>query len=99
MQLEIFKIIQELITNTIKHAQADTVELHLNLAKNNTLNVIFEDNGVGFDAEQQPYGLGLSNIQSRLEKIFGTLIIDTRKGRGTIFNIEIANIKPVTYSS
>ncbi|MEW7280447.1 tetratricopeptide repeat protein [Aquimarina sp. 2201CG1-2-11] len=99
LQFEIFKIIQELITNTIKHAQADAVELHLNLADNNVLNVIFEDNGIGFNSEKQTHGLGLSNIQSRLEKIFGTLIIDSRKGRGTIINIEITNIEPVTYPS
>ena len=95
--IEIFKIIQELITNTIKHARANSVELHINLAKNNTLSVIFEDNGVGFNSKKQIYGLGFTNIQSRLEKIFGSLIIDSRKGRGTIINIEITNTKPTTY--
>ncbi len=99
LQFEVFKIIQELITNTIKHAQANAVELHLNLADNNVLNVIFEDNGVGFNSNKQALGIGLTNIQSRLEKIYGSLIIDSRKGRGTIINIEIANTKPIAYSS
>ncbi len=97
LQIEIFKVIQELITNTIKHARANFVELHLNLTENNTLSILFEDDGIGFDPERQSEGLGFANIKSRLEKISGSLIVDSHKGRGTIINIEITNTKPTIY--
>ncbi|SHJ70242.1 tetratricopeptide repeat-containing sensor histidine kinase [Aquimarina spongiae] len=97
LQIEIFMIIQELITNTIKHAEASSIELHINMAKEDTVNIIFEDNGVGFDIQKIAEGLGFVNIKSRLEKVYGSLIIDSRKGRGTIINIEINNLKPTTY--
>jgi signal transduction histidine kinase len=94
LQEELFKIIQELITNTIKHAKANTVELHMNVSDKNTqLSIIFEDDGIGFNPETQEQGLGFINIKSRLEAISGILLIDSLKGRGTLINIEINNIK------
>ena len=89
LHVEIFKIIQELITNTIKHAQASQVELHINLGENNDLNIIFEDNGIGFNTEKQKNGLGFLSIKSRLKDISGILYIDSRPNRGTVINIEI----------
>ena len=47
LQMEIYKIIQELVTNTLKHAKATTIDLQLNYIENN-LNILFEDNGIGF---------------------------------------------------
>ncbi|GAA4279228.1 tetratricopeptide repeat-containing sensor histidine kinase [Aquimarina mytili] len=88
IQLETFKIIQELITNTIKHAKASSVELQLTLSEN-TLNILFEDNGIGFDTRQTTSGIGLENIKSRLQNISGTLSIDSRVHRGTIIDIEV----------
>ncbi|WP_062053227.1 tetratricopeptide repeat-containing sensor histidine kinase [Aquimarina longa] len=95
LQLQTFKIIQELITNTIKHAKASTAELQLNLVEN-TLSILFEDDGVGFKTEDTTKGIGFKNIISRLNKISGTLHIDSRISRGTIINIEISTITPHT---
>ncbi len=88
---EVFKIIQELITNTLKHAGASFMELSISLSDEQILNILFEDNGVGFKPSEQKEGLGYTNIKSRLSKIHGQLLIDSRKGRGTIINIEIDN--------
>ena len=94
LQIEVFKIIQELITNTIKHAKATSIELQLNLV-NDVLNILFEDNGVGFIVEQNVNGIGFKNIKNRLDKISGTLHIDSMPKRGTIINIEIPNLVTV----
>ncbi|WP_103863750.1 tetratricopeptide repeat-containing sensor histidine kinase [Aquimarina sp. I32.4] len=91
LQSEIFKIIQELITNTIKHAKASSIELQLNLVEN-VLNVLFEDNGVGFNIKNNGSGIGFENIKSRLEKVSGSLHIDSRIHRGTIIDIEIPTL-------
>ena len=86
---ETFKIIQELITNTLKHADASFMDLNISLSEEKILNILFEDNGTGFDSSDKKEGLGLTNIRKRLSKINGELLIDSLKGRGTIINIEI----------
>ncbi|WP_344924174.1 tetratricopeptide repeat-containing sensor histidine kinase [Aquimarina addita] len=88
LQVQIYQIIQELITNTIKHAKATTIELQINIS-DHIVNILFEDNGIGFDIKLLKEGIGLKNIKSRLHQISGVLHIDSRKKRGTIINIEI----------
>ena len=88
IKVEIFKILQELITNTIKHARATEVDIQFNLLEN-SISLLFEDNGLGFDSEKTPEGIGLTNIKSRLKKIKGDFNIDSKFKRGTIVNIEI----------
>ncbi|NMH89023.1 tetratricopeptide repeat-containing sensor histidine kinase [Flavivirga algicola] len=96
LQAEIFKIIQELITNTIKHAKASIIDIQINLI-DNVLGVIFEDNGIGFDIKKQTNGIGFKNMKNRLKKISGVLNIDSNPRIGTIISIEISNLKPTTY--
>lgn len=88
IKVEVFKIIQELTTNTIKHAQAKTIDLQINLVENE-LNILFEDNGVGFNPKQYKAGVGHRNIQTRLKNLQGAFYIDSRINRGTIINIQI----------
>ncbi|MDO5979112.1 tetratricopeptide repeat-containing sensor histidine kinase [Flavivirga spongiicola] len=94
LQAEIFKIIQELITNTIKHAKASIIEIQINLV-DNVLGIIFEDNGIGFDVKKQTNGIGFKNMKNRLKKISGVLNIDSNPKIGTIISIEISNLNPL----
>ncbi len=92
LEISIFRMIQELITNTIKHAQAS--EIHISLTNHDSLlNIIIEDNGKGFDAKILPKkeGMGLRNIEKRVEHLEGTFEIDSTIGKGTniIINIPI----------
>ncbi|MBO9586652.1 MAG: sensor histidine kinase [Flavobacterium sp.] len=87
IQIEIFKIIQELLTNTIKHAQASKIEIQLNYIEN-IFNLLFEDNGIGFESENILKGIGLINLENRISKLNGSFSIDSKPKRGTIFNIE-----------
>lgn len=86
--IELYRIIQELVSNTLKHAKATEISLQTNFSEN-TFNLIFEDNGVGFDPKQLSGGIGLENIKVRVKRLGGELHIDSEKGRGSIFIVEI----------
>ena len=88
IQIETFKIIQELLTNTIKHAKASKIDLQLNLIEN-ILNILFEDNGIGFNPENYKPGIGIINLQNRIDQLNGSFVMDSKVKRGTIANIEI----------
>ncbi len=89
VEIELFKVVQELMTNVVKHAKATLVEFHMNLTEDQKLNVVFADNGVGFDYKKQKDGIGLTNIKERLHTINGSFKIDAYKG--TIVTIQIEN--------
>lgn len=88
VKMELFKIIQELMTNTLKHAKASTTDIHLNYFED-SITLLFEDNGKGFDTSKNGEGIGFKNIKSRIEKLNGTLHVDSAINRGTVVSIEI----------
>jgi signal transduction histidine kinase len=92
LEIGIFRIIQELITNTIKHANASNATINLSLY-DNTLTIIVEDNGKGFDTQKVDLknGMGLNSIQTRIQHLQGTFDVDTTIDKGTsiILNIPI----------
>jgi signal transduction histidine kinase len=87
----IYKIIQELINNIIKHAEANEISLQLIQSKEK-INITLEDNGIGFNTENEKLynnGMGLRNVQSRLLKVNGELLIDSAPRKGTTITINI----------
>jgi len=88
LQVELFSIIQELLTNVLKHSKASEVTIQLDYFEDK-ITLFFEDNGVGFNAEKIHMGMGLGNIKSRLKKLNGKMLIDTKQYRGTLININI----------
>ena len=88
LQVELYKIIQELLTNAFKHAKGKHIDIHLNKL-DNTLKLLYEDDGVGFDVQESKNGIGLSNIKHRLNTLSGTIHIDSLPGRGTVIDIDI----------
>ncbi len=90
-KVEIFKIIQELITNALKHAKAKVIEICLNVY-NDSIEIIFEDDGIGFDVKKTNNGIGLQNIKKRLSLLKATIDIDSTINRGTAIRIEIPTI-------
>ncbi|WP_340201083.1 ATP-binding protein [Ascidiimonas sp. W6] len=90
VEIGIFRMVQELITNVIKHAQA--TEVQLQLARHDAyINILIEDNGVGFNPSNLPKkeGMGLSSIKRRVEVIGGNFHIDSQPGHGTTVSIDI----------
>ncbi|RPH33039.1 MAG: tetratricopeptide repeat protein [Bacteroidales bacterium] len=90
IEINLYRIIQELISNILKHSKASEVSIQL-LKKEKRLNIVVEDNGIGFDVNQikNKKGIGLRNIESRVDTLNGELNIDTGKGAGTTITIEI----------
>ncbi len=90
LEISLFRIIQELITNIVKHAQA--TEATISLTHHHTsLNIIIEDNGVGFNAAKLPQkeGMGLHSIEKRIEHLEGDFEIDSTPEKGTNILIDI----------
>ena len=90
IEIILYRILGELISNTIKHASARIVEINL-FHKKNLFELIYSDNGIGFnleDVETTTQGMGLSNIRSRIKSLNGTVDILTQPGEG--FNIKIS---------
>ena len=87
IQLILFRIIQECVNNTIKHAQAKNLTITLNYNVNN-LETIITDNGIGFNVNTISLkGIGLTNIQNRCKVINAVLTIDSIIGSGTEIKI------------
>lgn len=86
--IELYRIVQELLNNTLKHADATQVSIQTN-QDGAAFNLIYEDNGSGFDQSEKSGGIGLENIKKRVKKLKGTLHIDSELGRGSIFIIEL----------
>lgn len=88
IELNLYRVIQELTQNVVKHSQASKLDIQLYQLQNN-LHLILEDNGKGFDKEAKRDGIGLQNIKSRVESMHGKLNYDSKKERGTIVTIKI----------
>ncbi|WP_338395975.1 tetratricopeptide repeat-containing sensor histidine kinase [Fulvitalea axinellae] len=95
LQVEIFTIVRELVNNTSKHAEAGRIELSLTLVEN-SLNLLFEDDGKGFDLSKSNEGIGLQNMRKRVENLSGSFMIDSHPERGTLVNIEIPLSKDIS---
>jgi two-component system, NarL family, sensor kinase len=90
IELNIYRILQELITNIIRHSHADKVIIQL-IKNEGNINIVVEDNGRGFNPDDPNHkkGMGISNISNRVKKLSGNLNIDSGKGRGTTIVIDI----------
>ncbi|QRM89635.1 tetratricopeptide repeat protein [Lacinutrix sp. WUR7] len=90
LEISIFRIIQELITNIIKHAHATKGIVHLTNHEEG-LNIIVEDNGIGFNTKnlKQASGMGIDSIDKRVEHLEGQMIIESKKDQGTTIIIDI----------
>lgn len=84
VKLNLFRIVQELITNILKHAEATRVDVSLRISLNYLILTI-EDNGRGFIVETHSGGIGLRNIQSRAQKIKAIYKLKTQPEKGTKF--------------
>jgi len=93
MEIALYRVIQEALTNATKHAKASRVWIRIG-RKDGQLCCSIEDDGQGFDvravqADYKRRGLGLTGMQERLNAIGGTLSIDSAPGRGTTLLIQL----------
>jgi PAS domain S-box-containing protein len=92
LALPLFRIVQEALTNCAKHAQAQAVDITLQLASL-PMQLVVSDDGIGFDpnqAQRTQSGLGLINMRETAEFVGGTLSIRSGAGAGTTICVDIA---------
>jgi len=89
-QINIYRIVQEMLTNAVRHAEARNIMLQCS-QNNNTFYITQEDDGKGFDigAIDSGKGIGLANIRNRVGFLKGKIDIESAKGEGTTINIEL----------
>jgi signal transduction histidine kinase len=94
-EIAIYRIIQEIFNNIIKHSKASQVKLFINYLGNN-LYINISDNGRGFDFDylkKNGKGIGIQNIFTRIQYLNGEIDLQTKPGKGTHYQIKF-NINP-----
>jgi signal transduction histidine kinase len=89
VETALYRIVQESLTNVVKHAHASTVSIVL-ARGDDSVSLVVEDDGVGFDPETPSEGgIGLVGMQERVALLGGRLSIESRPGAGTTFQAEV----------
>jgi signal transduction histidine kinase len=89
LETALYRIVQESLTNVVKHARAERVGVVLT-RKENAVAVVIEDDGVGFEpGAAREGGLGLVGMRERIGLLGGRLEIESRPGSGTTFSAEV----------
>lgn len=90
LEIALYRIIQEVLNNMIKHSGADKIEFHLS-QEDGLVRLKIKDNGKGFDTKEisKSKGIGWKNIFSRVSMIDGSIAIDSKPGKGTDVKIEM----------
>lgn len=91
IRIHIYRIVQEIMNNIIKHAKAKSVNLFINKI-DNKISIHISDDGVGFNKaiiSKDKKGLGLQNIMARIAVLHAAIYLNTEKGQGVDYLIEI----------
>jgi PAS domain S-box-containing protein len=87
IRTEIYRICQEIFSNSIKYSKAQVVSLNLEQNTSNLICLKYEDNGVGFDVNKKKDGIGLKNLHTRVIALDGSIDINACSGQGTSIDI------------
>jgi signal transduction histidine kinase len=88
IKLTIYRIVQEQMNNVVKYAAAENV--HISICENrDELVLMIKDNGIGFDTNKKTKGIGLRNIETRLELVNGKMFISTSPGKGCEMQVSV----------
>ena len=88
LKLNIYRVIQEQLNNVYKHASASRVQIKM-FAENGQINVLINDNGIGFEVGMKKSGVGIVNIINRVESFNGKVGFETKPGIGCKLDIRI----------
>lgn len=87
--LTVYRLVQELLNNSIKHSKAKEILVQLTREENELI-IMVEDDGIGFDVDGVKKGMGTENIMSRVNFLKGDLSVHSEKGKGTTTLITVA---------
>ncbi len=88
MELNLYRIAQELFNNTLKYAEAGKVTVKLS-TEDSSLEMIYTDDGKGFDVQAPSHGIGLLNMKTRVRAMKGKFIINSGPGKGVKAEITV----------
>lgn len=91
-KMNIYRIVQESIQNIIKHAQATRSIISI-VESMSSYHIKIQDNGIGFKVSESKKGIGLKNIQFRVNQINGVLTIHSSANKGTVLEVTLAKAK------
>lgn len=88
MEVAVYRMVQEAVGNVLKHAKATELSIQVNRAPA-SLNVLVEDNGVGFDLSSAKEGMGMGNLRERASALGGVVVVDSQVGHGTTVTVDL----------
>lgn len=91
LNINLYRIVQESVTNALRHAQASEVEISLGRKRNGDLKLTIKDNGVGMNIcnVDQTKHFGLLGMRERVQALHGKFEVDSRPGEGTAIHVAI----------
>ncbi|MCD4729841.1 MAG: sensor histidine kinase [Bacteroidales bacterium] len=89
-EIMLYRIFQEMVNNTLKHAEAKNIQLHMNILPEQ-MNITYSDDGKGFNIEEKlkSKSIGLTSIQSRVKFLSGQVNIESKPGEGVKYNMQM----------
>ena len=89
-EIMIYRIIQEMVNNTLKHAKAEHINLKISFVEGE-MEINYSDDGIGFNLEEkmQAKSFGLQSIRSRVDFLNGEIVIRSEKSEGTSYRIRV----------
>lgn len=94
IEINAYRVIQELVSNTIKYAESTVIELNIH-ELDEVIHIHYRDNGKGFDTHNSNTGQGLKNINTRINALGGTVSYTSRAADGTSFQFKIPKNTPI----
>lgn len=88
VELVLFRVSQEALTNVVRHSNATNASIELS-AHNDLVRLTIEDDGVGFDSHAETDRLGLAGVQERVELVGGVLRVTSAPGTGTAVTVDV----------
>ncbi len=91
LNINLYRIVQESVTNALRHAQADRIEISLSQHENGTLTLLIKDNGIGMNMcnVDQSRHFGLLGMRERTQALYGTFSIDSLPDQGSTISVTI----------
>ncbi|MDQ3049769.1 MAG: ATP-binding protein [Bacteroidota bacterium] len=84
--INLFRIIQELVNNSVKHSQCDAISIRIS-KEDHHLNLRYKDNGIGFNSDLvKEKGMGLTNVDARTKLFDGQYTLESEQGKHTSYN-------------
>jgi signal transduction histidine kinase len=90
-KINLYRIIQEFVNNSMKHAANSRIEIHMSVNQN-SINLLLKDNGKGFDIGQSKFGKGIYNIKSRINALNAEHNFVSELNKGTYLELFIKEV-------